>query len=458
MTSLTLASSALFPRAADLRARRLRPATASRAATKRGAAVASVDQSLNPRVASLRESKTMALTDLARSMKESGLPVIGLAAGEPDFDTPAAIVEAGCAAIRGGKTRYSPNTGTAALREAVCAKLLDENGLKYEPGEIVLSNGAKQSVAQGVIATCGPGDEVIVPAPFWVSYPEMCRLAGAEPVVARTSAEDGFLLSAETLRSHLSPKSRLLILCTPSNPSGAVYSEEDLRAIAEVVREHPRLLVLADEIYEHIIYPPARHVSFAGLPGMRERTLTVNGFSKAFAMTGWRLGYLAAPAHFAKAAASIQSQTTSGPSTISQEAGLAALELGPGGGEPVREMRDAFLKRRDYVVSRFKAMRADAGDIKLEAPRGAFYVFPDVSAIVGEGCVADGFGVVEDGDALCRYLLEKAQVALVPGSAFGNPECVRLSYAASDETLAEALDRIEAALDEDVYRVNEASG
>ena len=244
MTSLTLASSALFPRAAELRARRLRRATAARAATERGAAVASVDQSLNPRVASLRESKTMALTDLARSMKESGLPVIGLAAGEPDFDTPAAIVEAGCAAIRGGKTRYSPNTGTAALREAVCAKLLDENGLTYEPGEIVLSNGAKQSVAQGVIATCGPGDEVIVPAPFWVSYPEMCRLAGAEPVVARTSAEDGFLLSAETLRSHLSPKSRLLILCTPSNPSGAVYSEEDLRAIAEVVREHPRLLCL----------------------------------------------------------------------------------------------------------------------------------------------------------------------------------------------------------------------
>ena len=186
---------------------------------------------------------------------------------------------------------------------------------------------------------------------------------------------------------------------------------------------------------------------------MRERTLTVNGFSKAFAMTGWRLGYLAAPAHFAKAAASIQSQTTSGPSTISQEAGLAALELGPGGGEPVREMRAAFLKRRDYVVSRFKAMRANAGDIKLEAPRGAFYVFPDVSAIVGEGCVAEGFGVVEDGDALCRYLLEKAQVALVPGSAFGNPECVRLSYAASDDTLAEALDRIEAALKEDVYRV-----
>ena len=454
MTSLTLASSALFPRAADLRARRLRPATASRAATKRGAAVASVDQSLNPRVASLRESKTMALTDLARSMKESGLPVIGLAAGEPDFDTPAAIVEAGCAAIRGGKTRYSPNTGTAELREAVCAKLLNENGLTYEPSEIVLSNGAKQSVAQGVIATCGPGDEVIVPAPFWVSYPEMCRLAGADPVVVQTSAEDGFLLSADSLAARLSPNSRLLILCSPSNPSGAVYSEAALAAIAEVVAQHPRLLVLADEIYEHIIYPPARHVSFASLPGMRERTLTVNGFSKAFAMTGWRLGYLAAPKHFAKAAASIQSQTTSGPSTISQEAGLAALALGENGGAPVSAMRAAFLARRDYVVGRFKTMRVNEDEIKLETPEGAFYVFPDVSAIVGEGCVAEGFGPVEDGDALCRYLLEKAQVALVPGSAFGSPECVRLSYAASDETLEEALDRIEKALKEDVYRVN----
>tara|TARA_B110000977_G_scaffold164329_1_gene210747 strand:+ start:495 stop:1682 length:1188 start_codon:yes stop_codon:yes gene_type:complete len=394
----------------------------------------------------------MALTDLARSMKESGLPVIGLAAGEPDFDTPDAIVEAGCTAIRGGKTRYSPNTGTAELRAAICDKLLNENGLSYKPLEIVLSNGAKQSVAQGVIATCGPGDEVIVPAPFWVSYPEMCRLAGAEPVIVQTTAEDGFLLDAEVLKKTLTPNSRLLILCSPSNPSGAVYSEEALIAIADVIRDHPRLLVLADEIYEHIMYPPAKHVSFASLPGMRERTMTVNGFSKAFAMTGWRLGYLAAPEHFAKATASIQSQTTSGPSTISQEAGLAALALGPCGGEPVATMVAAFLKRRDYVVDRFLKMRPE-GDIKLDTPQGAFYVFPDVSAIVGENVNAKDFGIVKDGDELCRYLLEKAQVALVPGSAFGNPECIRLSYAASDDTLKEALDRIEKALAEDVYTV-----
>lgn len=411
---------------------------------------AEVDQTLNPRVASLRESKTMALTDLARSMKESGLPVIGLAAGEPDFDTPDAIVQAGCDAIRGGFTRYSPNTGTASLRAAVCDKLERENGVAYAPNEIVLSNGAKQSVAQGVIATCGPGDEVLIPAPYWVSYPEMCRLAGAEPVVVPTTADEGFVLSAEKLRAALTPDSRLLILCSPSNPSGAVYSEEALRAIAEVVADHPRLLVLSDEIYEHIIYPPAKHVCFAALPGMRERTLVVNGFSKAFAMTGWRLGYLAAPAHFAKAAASIQSQTTSGPSSISQEAGLAALALGEGGGEPVANMVAAFLRRRDRVSDR---LRAAHPGIKLAAPEGAFYLFPDVSALVGPGCEAKDFGPVEDADELCRYLLEKAQVALVPGSAFGTPECVRISYAASDETLDEALDRIEKALKSDVYTV-----
>jgi len=408
---------------------------------------AEVDQTLNPRVAALRPSKTMALTDKAREMKESGLPVIGLAAGEPDFDTPAEIVRAGCDAIMNGHTRYSPNTGTAALRKAVCAKLKEENGLEYSPSEIVLSNGAKQSVAQGVIATCGPGDEVIVPAPYWVSYPEMCRLAGAEPVVVTTTADEGFLLTADKLRATLNDKSRLLILCSPSNPSGAVYTKEALEAIADVVRSHPRLLVLADEIYEHIIYEPAKHFSFAALPGMRERTLTVNGFSKAFAMTGWRLGYLAAPQHFATATAKIQGQTTSGPSSISQEAAMAALSLGKFGGAPVATMKKAFQKRRDYVCQRLAKIEG----VKLASPQGAFYVFPDVSGLVGDGCVAEGFGPIADADALCEYLLEKAQVALVPGSAFGNPECLRISYAASDETLREALDRIEKALAAEVY-------
>ena len=298
-----------------------------------------------------------------------------------------------------------------------------------------------------MIATCGPGDEVIVPAPYWVSYPEMCRLAGAEPVVVTTTADEGFLLTADKLRATLTDDSRLLILCSPSNPSGAVYTKEALEAIADVVRSHPRLLVLADEIYEHIIYEPAKHFSFAALPGMRERTLTVNGFSKAFAMTGWRLGYLAAPQHFATATAKIQGQTTSGPSSISQEAAMAALGLGKFGGAPVATMKAAFQKRRDYVFDRLSKIEG----VKLASPQGAFYVFPDVSGLVGDGCVAEGFGPIADADALCEYLLEKAQVALVPGSAFGNPECLRISYAASDETLREALDRIEKALAPEVY-------
>jgi aspartate/glutamate/aspartate-prephenate aminotransferase len=266
-------------------------------------------------------------------------------------------------------------------------------------------------------------------------------------VIVQTTSDEGFLLTAEKLKAALKPSSRLLILCSPSNPSGSVYSREALEAIADVVRTHPRLLVLADEIYEHITYAPATHVSFAGLPGMMERTLTVNGFSKAFAMTGWRLGYLAAPRAFAKATATIQGQITSGPSSISQQAAIAALGLGLNGGAPVAAMKKAFETRRDFVAARL----SNIPGVKLDVPAGAFYVFPDVSALVGDGASAEGFGPVADGDELCRYLLEKAQVALVPGSAFGNPECVRISYAASDDTLKEALDRIEKALNPEVY-------
>eukprot|EP00878_Enallax_costatus_P027045 GHUV01029077.1.p1 GENE.GHUV01029077.1~~GHUV01029077.1.p1 ORF type:complete len:426 (+),score=84.05 GHUV01029077.1:51-1328(+) len=312
----------------------LRPQQQLRAATADAPAV-TVDQTLNPLVASLSVSKTMALTDLARSMKESGIDVIGLAAGEPDFDTPEEIVEAGIEALRDGFTRYTPNTGTSNLRQAICNKLKVDNGLDYSPDEIVVSNGAKQAIWQGLLATVSPGDEVIIPAPYWVSYPEMARLANAKPVVVNTTPDQGFIMMAQQLEAVLTPRSRLLILCTPSNPTGAVYSLEQLQAIAEVVSRHPRLLVMSDEIYESICYPPAQHHSFAALPGMWERTLTVNGFSKAYAMTGWRLGYLAAPKHFAKAAAAIQSQSTSGASSIAQQAALAALALGPkGGGSP----------------------------------------------------------------------------------------------------------------------------
>jgi len=380
-------------------------------------------------------------------MKEQGIDVIGLAAGEPDFDTPDEIVAAGIEALKTGKTRYTPNTGTSALRQAICKKLKDDNGLSYSPDEIVVSNGAKQSIWQAVLATCCPGDEVIIPAPYWVSYTEMAVLAGAKPVVLPTTPEQGFRLTAEQLRASLTPRSRLLILCTPSNPTGAVYSKEELEAIADVVRQHPRLLVLSDEIYEYILYSPAVHHSFGALPGMWERTLTVNGFSKAYAMTGWRLGYLAAPRHFAKAAAIIQSQSTSGASSISQHAALAALALGPGGGAPVAKMVEAFRERRDMIVAKLRAIPG----VKLAAPDGAFYVLPEMSAFFGPGAHAAGFGDVPDSDTFCRYLIEKANVAVVPGDAFGAPSCIRISYAASIETLTRAMDRIVAALDPKVY-------
>ena len=382
----------------------------------------------------------MALTDLARAMKEAGKPVIGLAAGEPDFDTPAPIVAAGQAALGSGVTRYTANTGTAELRGAICRKLREENGLEYKPGQVVVTNGAKQAIAQAVIGLCGPGDEVIIPAPFWVSYPEMVRLAGAEPIIVPCSTADGFLLTAAALEAALTPRSRMLILCTPSNPTGAVYPLEALQALAAVAARHPRLVVLSDEIYEHIIYPPAQHHSFAALPGMWERTVTVNGFSKAFAMTGWRMGYLAAPDWAAGAAASIQSQTTSGASSIAQAASVAALAMGPAGGAPVATMVAAFRERRDYICRRIAAWPG----VVLSAPAGAFYVMPDVSAYcTGEG---SSIGPIADSETLCRYILETSLVAAVPGEAFGAPGTLRISYACSLATLEEALDRIEKAL------------
>lgn len=349
---------------------------------------------------------------------------------------------------RTGLTRYTPNTGTAPLRAAISQKLASENGVHVPPSGIVVSNGAKQSVWQAIAAAVAPGDDLLIPAPYWVSYPEMARLAGANPVVLETSAEEGFRVTPAALAAALTPASRILILCTPSNPSGAVYSKEELEALAAVVATHPRLLVLSDEIYEYITYAPAVHTAFASLPNMAHRTLTVNGFSKSYAMTGWRLGYLAAPPPFAAAAAAIQSQTTSGASSIAQHAGLAALALVPKGGPPVAAMVAAFRERRDVVVAR---LRAIPGVSLPSTPDGAFYALPDVSGLVGPGASAPGFGPIPDGDTLCRYLLETALVALVPGDAFGAPSCVRLSYAASLDTLGAALDRIEAALAEGVY-------
>ena len=298
-----------------------------------------------------------------------------------------------------------------------------------------------------MIATCGPGDEVIVPAPYWVSYPEMCRLAGAEPVVVTTTADEGFLLTADKLRATLNDKSRLLILCSPSNPSGAVYTKEALEAIADVVRSHPRLLVLADEIYEHIIYEPAKHFSFAALPGMRE----ANAHRQRI-LQGFRHDRLAP--RIPRRAAALRHRDRQDPGTDHVRTVVHLPGGGDGGAQP-REVRRRA--RGDDAKKPFRSVGcvcqrlAKIEGVKLASPQGAFYVFPDVSGLVGDGCVAEGFGPIADADALCEYLLEKAQVALVPGSAFGNPECLRISYAASDETLREALDRIEKALAAEVY-------
>jgi len=423
----------------------------------------------------LKPSSTVAMTDLAGEMKREGLDVISLSVGEPDFGTPARIGAAGERAIAEGQTKYSPNAGLASLREAVARKLAQENdiaGLDPSGTNILVTNGAKQAIAEAVLATCAAGDEVIVPAPYWVSYPEIARLAGAEPVVVETRLEENFLLTAEALEQALTPASRVLILCSPSNPTGSVYSRAQMQALARVVATHPRLLVISDEIYEHIYYggggggddggedggEDAFPCSFAscGVQGMADRTITVNGFSKAFAMTGWRVGYLAAPVAIARAAAKIQSQFTSGASSVAQHAALEALliceeenERGTGlrGGAEVQAMVQEFRKRRDYACERFERIGGvqlpfDAGSSSAEGaergrPLGAFYLFPDVSAWMRKmNCGSS--------DELCMRILKEAGVALVPGSAFGKENCLRMSYATSMENLEKAFDKIEA--------------
>ncbi|BBH05662.1 aspartate aminotransferase, partial [Prunus dulcis] len=419
--------------------------------------ITEVDISLSPRVNSVKPSKTVAITDQATALVQAGVPVIRLAAGEPDFDTPSVIAEAGINAIREGYTRYTPNAGTLELRQAICHKLKEENGISYTPDQIVVSNGAKQSIVQAVLAVCSPGDEIRTVLVEWKEtnailgeLPGNGKVSRCNTCDSSTSISDNFLLDPKLLESKLTEKSRLLILCSPSNPTGSVYPKKLLQEIAQIVARHPRLLVISDEIYEHIIYTPATHTSFASLPGMWERTLTVNGFSKAFAMTGWRLGYLAGPKHFVAACGKIQSQllivlnivlkNVQSASSISQKAGVAALGLGYAGGEAVSIMVKAFRERRDFLVKSF----GELSGVKISEPKGAFYLFIDVSSYYGTE--AEGFGKIENSESLCRYLLDKGQVALVPGDAFGDDTCIRISYAASLTTLQAAVERIKKAL------------
>lgn len=385
----------------------------------------------------LSESATLAMARISRELKAKGIDIISLSLGEPDFDTPDFIKEAAIDAIHKNYTHYPPVNGYGEVREAISAKFKRDNGLDYSADQIVLSTGAKQSIANIVLSLINPGDEVILPAPYWVSYSEIVKVAGGIPVVIETSIESDFKVSAAELEAAIGERTRMIIYSSPCNPTGSVYTRAELEALAEVILKHEHLYVVSDEIYELINFS-GDHASLACLPGMYERTITVNGVSKGFAMTGWRLGYIGAPKWIADACSKIQGQFTSAPCGISQMAAKAAVEADP---EAVAYMMAAFAKRRDLVISGLREIEG----LKVNEPEGAFYIFPDASAFFGK---KKGDRLISDADELCTYLLEEEQVALVTGSAFGAPKCFRISYAASETELLEAVKRIKRGLDQ----------
>lgn len=390
---------------------------------------------LSNRLNRLAPSATLAMSQKSSEMKAQGIDVINMSVGEPDFNTPVHIKEAAKKAIDENYSRYSPVPGYPDLRKAIVAKLKNENGLEYGINEILVSNGAKQSVCNTVMALCNDGDEVIIPAPYWVSYPQMAKLAGAEPVIVNAGFEQDFKMTPEQLEAAITPKTRMLILCSPSNPTGSVYSQEELDALAKVILSHEELYVLADEIYEHINYV-GKHASIAKAEGMRERTIIVNGVSKAYAMTGWRIGYIAAPEWIVKGCNKLQGQYTSGPCSVSQKAAEAAYTMDQ---TCVETMRQAFQRRRDLIVELAK----DIPGLEVNVPEGAFYLFPKCSSFYGKAC---GDKVINNSTDLAMFLLEEGHVATVGGDAFGDPECFRMSYATSDDNIREAMKRIKETL------------
>lgn len=390
---------------------------------------------LSNRLNRLAPSATLAMSQKSSEMKAQGIDVINMSVGEPDFNTPDHIKEAAKKAIDENYSRYSPVPGYPELRKAIVAKLKNENGLEYGINEILVSNGAKQSVCNTVMALCNDGDEVIIPAPYWVSYPQMAKLAGAEPVIVNAGFEQNFKMTPEQLEAAITPKTRMLILCSPSNPTGSVYSQEELDALAKVILSHEELYVLADEIYEHINYV-GKHASIAKAEGMRERTVIVNGVSKAYAMTGWRIGYIAAPEWIVKGCNKLQGQYTSGPCSVSQKAAEAAYTMDQ---TCVETMRQAFQRRRDLIVELAK----DIPGLEVNVPEGAFYLFPKCSSFYGKAC---GDKVINNSTDLAMFLLEEGHVATVGGDAFGDPECFRMSYATSDDNIREAMKRIKETL------------
>ena len=392
---------------------------------------------LSNRINAIEESATLAMAAKAREYKQKGIDVISLSLGEPDFKTPAHICEGAKKAIDDGKYfAYPPVNGYLDLREAVAAKYLKDQGIAYKADQIVVSNGAKQSIANVMFALLNPGDEVIIFAPYWVSYDALVRLAEATPVIVKGGIENDFKVTAEQVQKAITPKTRAIIFSSPCNPTGSVFSRAELESIAKVVMSHPDLLIISDEIYEHINFT-GEQVSIATFPGMMDRTIIVNGFAKGYAMTGWRVGYICAPKWIADAANKMQGQLTSANSSISQRAAYAALT---GDLAPTMKMVDEYRARREIVYALLK----DIPGVKANYPQGAFYFFPDVSSYFGK---SDGKVTIKNADDLCLWLLDTAHVSLVPGGAFGDDNCVRLSYAASEKDLREALARIKKALE-----------
>ena len=390
---------------------------------------------VSDRLASLSPSATLAMSQKSGELKAQGVDVINLSVVEPDFNTPDHIKEAAKQAIDENYSRYSPVAGYPALRNAIVAKLKNENGLDYTANQISCANGAKQSVCNTILALINAGDEVIIPAPFWVSYPEMVKLAEGKPVIVSAGIEQDFKITPAQLEAAITPKTKALILCSPSNPTGSVYGAEELAGLAEVLKKYPEIIVIADEIYEHINYI-GKHHSIATIEGMKERTVIVNGVSKAYAMTGWRIGFIAGPEWIVKAVNKLQGQYTSGPCSVSQKAAEAAYT---GTQEPVETMRQAFERRRDLIVKLAK----EVPGFEVNKPEGAFYLFPKCSYYFGK---SDGNRTIQTADDLAMYLLEVGHVACVGGTSFGAPECIRMSYATSDENIVEAIRRIQAAL------------
>lgn len=386
---------------------------------------------ISKRIASLAISETLAMSQKSTELKEQGIDVINLSVGEPDFFTPKHVKEAAKKAIDDNFSFYSPANGYLSLRKAICGKLKNENGLDFTPDQIVCSNGAKQAVCNVVLSVVDPGDEVIIPAPYWVSYVEMVKLAEGTSVIVEAGIEQSFKITAKQLEEAITPKTKAIILCSPSNPTGSIYTKDELKALAEVLAKHPQIIIISDEIYEHINYI-GKHESIAQFDGLEDRVAIINGVSKGYAMTGWRLGWVAAPKWLASACNKLQGQYTSGPSSIAQKAAEAGYL---GDQQCVEDMRKAFERRRDLVVSLAKEIEG----FKIDIPTGAFYLFPECSYYFGKSY--NGKTIANSAD-LAMFLLEEGHVACVGGMAFGAPNCIRFSYATSDDNIVESMKRI----------------